>query len=66
MYWPSMNCELRHWISTWEPCRLFEISLGKETLVNHGVPQRSWEKVAVDLFTLDQKDYLVTIVAIGS
>lgn len=51
MYWPSMNCELRHWISTWEPRRLFEISLGKETLMNHGVPQRSWEKVAVDLYT---------------
>ena len=61
MYWPSMNSELRHWISTWETCRLFEISHGKETLMNHEVLQRSREKVAVDLLTLDQKDYLITV-----
>ena len=61
VYWPSMNSELRHWISTWEPWRFFEISHGKETLMNHEVPRRSWEKVAVDLFILDQKDYLVTV-----
>ena len=56
-----MNSELRHWISTCEPCRLFEISHGKETLTRHEVPQRPWEKVAVDLFTLDEKNYLVTV-----
>ena len=61
VYWPSMNSELRHWISTCEPCRVFETSHGKETLMSHEVPQRPWEKVAVDLFTLDQKDYLVTV-----
>ena len=27
----------------------------------HEVPQRPWEKVAVDLFTLNWKDYLVTV-----
>lgn len=41
VYWPSMNSELRHSISTWEPCRLFGISHGKETLMNHEVPQRT-------------------------
>lgn len=58
---PSMNPELRHWISTFEPCRLFEISHCKETVTRHKVPQRPWEKVAVDLFTLDEKDCLVTV-----
>lgn len=61
VYWPSMNSELRHWISTCEPCRVFETSHGKETLMSHEVPQRPWEKVVVDLFSLDQKDYLVTV-----
>ena len=28
--------------------------------MSHEVPQRPWEKVAVDLLTQDQKDYLVT------
>ena len=61
VYWPGMNSELRPWISTREPCRLFEISHGKETLMPHEVPQRPWEKVAVDLFSLNQTDYLVTV-----
>ena len=61
VYWPGMNSELRHWISTCEPCRLFEISHGKETLMSHEVPQRPWEKVAVDLFSLNQTDCLVTV-----
>lgn len=28
--------------------------------MSHEVPQRPWEKVAVDLLTQDQKGYLVT------
>ena len=51
VYWPGMNAELRHWISTCEPCRIFEVSHGKETLISHHLPQQPWEKVAVDLWT---------------
>lgn len=29
--------------------------------MSHEVPHRPWEKVAVDLFSLNQKDYLVTV-----
>ena len=29
--------------------------------MNHEVPQRPWEKIAVDLLTQDQKDYLVPV-----
>ena len=71
VFWPSMNSELRHWISTCEPFRLFGISHGKETLVCHEVPQRPWQKTSVDLFSLNQRDYgtwsqWITIVAIGN
>ena len=61
VYWPGMNSDLKHWISTCDPCRLFEVSGGKETLMSHDIPQRTWENVAVDLFTLNQRDYLVTV-----
>ena len=61
VYWPGMNSELKHWISTCEPCRLFEVSHGKEILMSHDIPKRPWEKIAVDLFTLNQKDYLITV-----
>ena len=29
--------------------------------MSHEVPQRPWEKIAVDLLTQGQKDYLVTV-----
>ena len=29
--------------------------------MSHEVPRRPWEKVVVDLFTQDQKDYLITV-----
>ena len=61
VYGPSMNSELRHWISTCEPCRVFKTSHGKETLMSHEVPRRPWEELAFDLFSLDQKDYLVAV-----
>ena len=61
LYWPGMNAELKHWISTCEPCRLYEVSPGKETLMNHDVAERPWERIAVDLFTLSGKEYLITV-----
>ena len=39
IYWPGMNAGLRHWISTYEACRLFEVSHGKEALMSREVPQ---------------------------
>ena len=61
VYWPCMNSEIRHWISTCEPCRQFEVSQGKETLMSHEIPERPWEKVGIDIFTLSNNDYLVTV-----
>ena len=61
IYWPGMNAEIKHWISTCEPCRQHEVSHGKETLMSHDVPERPWQKVAADMFTLKGKDYLVTV-----
>ena len=39
VYWPGMNSELKRWISTCEPCRLFEVSHGKETFMSHDIPE---------------------------
>ena len=34
---------------------------GKKTLVSHEVPVNPWGKVAWDIFTVDNQDYLVTV-----
>lgn len=57
-----MSAEIKEYISACEICReLDTTSQAKETLMSHEVPSRPWEKIATDIFTLDGKDYLVTI-----
>ena len=61
VYWPRMNADVKHWISTCDACRQQEISHGKETLMSHYIPGRPWEKIAVDLFSIKEKNYLITV-----
>ncbi|XP_055900524.1 uncharacterized protein K02A2.6-like [Biomphalaria glabrata] len=61
LFWPGMTGDIKHYISTCEICQAFQPNQQKETLMNHEVPTHPWEKVGVDLFTLDGKDYLVCV-----
>ena len=62
IYWPGMSAEMKQYISTCETCReLDNTTHTRETLMSHEVPSRPWEKIATDIFSLDGKDYLVTI-----
>ena len=55
-----MNAEIKESIQSCETCNEFPNSQQKETLMSHPVPNRAWQKVGIDLFTYDNKDYLVT------
>ena len=62
IYWSGMSAEMKHHISACEMCmELDSTTHAKETLMSHEVPSCPWEKIATDIFTLDCKDYLVTI-----
>ena len=62
LFWPSMSTEIKQHISACKTCRQLDItSQAKETLMSHEVPSHPWEKVAVDTFTYDGKDYLVMV-----
>ena len=37
------------------------INTCKETLMLHEIPEGAWEKIAADLFTHHDKEYLVTV-----
>ena len=52
MYWPDMNGEIKEYIQT---CRELECSQTKETLKSHEVPDRPWQKVSVDLFSITKR-----------
>ncbi|KAK3710010.1 hypothetical protein QZH41_003337 [Actinostola sp. cb2023] len=56
-----MSADIRQLIETCETCRKFEVSQPKESLMPHEVPSHPWQRVGVDLFELNNKDYLVCV-----
>lgn len=61
VYWPSMNQEITDYIEQCEVCNTFAAQQQKEPLIVHDVPQRPWQKIGCDIFTVNQKDYLCTV-----
>lgn len=61
IYWPSMNGDVKNHSANCEVCREFDIQQAKEPLIPSNIPDRPFQKVATDLFTLDGKEYLVTV-----
>ena len=56
-----MSAEIKEMVASCETCSTYETAPQKESLMSHEVPSRPWEQVGVDLYTLDNKDYLITI-----
>ena len=61
VFWPGFSAEIKQMVETCETCRKFETSPQKEPLVSHDVPLRPWEKIGVDIFELNGKEYLTTV-----
>ena len=61
LYWPGMTKEIEQHISLCAICNSHPAEQAKEPLICHSIPTRPWEKVAVDLFELDGKNFMVTV-----
>ena len=62
MYCPGVSAEIKQYISACEICMEVDTtSQPNESLMSHEVTARPWERVGADIFTLHDKDYLVTI-----
>ena len=61
VYWLGMNSAVREYVEKCSICHSFERSQQKETLQNQDVPTRPWAKVGADLFTFQDREYLVTV-----
>lgn len=56
-----MSTDVKHFIEKCDVCRAFDTRQSKETFIPHGTPDLPWEKVGVDLFNFNGRDYLITV-----
>ena len=61
LFWPSMSAEIKEYITQCEICSQYSAKQAKEILMSHKPTDRLWEKVAVDICNLDNKDYLISV-----
>ncbi|KAL4098106.1 hypothetical protein QTP88_022775 [Uroleucon formosanum] len=48
-YWPGMTSDLKNFIEKCEICRKFSISMIKEPLLQHKIPELPFQKIGIDI-----------------
>ena len=61
VFLPSMSREIKQLADSCEICLEAKPRNQKETLIQHVPSDEPWEKIGVDLFTIANRDYLVTV-----
>ena len=61
IYWPGMTRYIKDHTAQCDVCRSFDNKQSKETLRSHEVSNRPWAKVGVDIFTFNERNYLITV-----
>ena len=61
LYWPNMNADIKDYIQRCQICSEFQNANQKETLMPHHVPDRPWSKVGIDLFSVQDVNYVITV-----
>ena len=58
-----MNQEITDYIENCDTCNMYTSHAQREPLIVHDdVPERPRQKVSCDIFTLDEKDYVLEII----
>jgi len=61
LYWPGMNKAIEEYIAQCDICNSYQPKQTKEPMISHEIPSRPWQKVAIDLFQLHDKEYVITV-----
>ena len=60
LFWPGMSQEIRQFVENCQICASLPRKQSPLPLIQHEVPERPWQKVGTDIFTLKSRNYLVT------
>jgi len=61
VFWPGMTSQIKDRVQRCGVCQEFQAANQCEPLQSQNIPGRPWEKVAVDLFTLKDQIYVITV-----
>ena len=61
MYWPRINQDVANMVKNCNSCLTYQRKQTAESLQPHPTPNRAWEKIGADLFTLNSKNYIVVV-----
>ena len=61
VYWPNMTNDIKEYVSLCSTCKSYETANAKEPLIPHDIPDRPWAKLGINLFSLNNQDYLITV-----
>ena len=61
VYWPGITSDIKRLVERCAVCNRIHEQTQKEPLMSHPAPSRVWERVAVDVLTFADRDYLLTV-----
>lgn len=61
IFWPGMNNDIDKFIESCAICLRHRRANTKQPLQPHVIPDLPWQKVGMDLFNLDSKNYLIIV-----
>jgi transposase InsO family protein len=61
IFWPGMTQDIRQYIEGCTVCATFSDRQAPEPLLVHEVCHRPWEKVGSDIFSINERNYLITV-----
>ena len=61
LFWPGMSDQITDIVSKCNTCIMYRNSQAREPLKSHELPERPWQKIAIDLFELERQNYVVIV-----
>ena len=61
MYWPGMRAAIHDMCSACSVCAQYSVTLPKEPMRSLPIPASPWQLISQDIFSLDDKSYLITV-----
>ncbi len=61
IFWPQMSTDIRQYIEACDVCATFSSKQPEEDLHLRAAPERPWQTVGCDLFSIEGRNYLVTV-----